>query len=628
MTTCRKPLPPGALSRPSHPEPQVSPSTTPDARQGCETLVEMRREDGNYFDLRDVYQRSDIDEGSEPPYDWPQFYELNQKTQDFPPGRPQPLLSQSTELRGNQENLVSEREAIAATSTQIPVPNTKSRLRPKLVTAAEETSLFLGGLISHPVESTKRFTILRHSHGLVYYKGPETSLAVSIFSIQPLPVDRRLWLQLKGWSGNTGMTVKALFGSNDNWINVTPEKQVSAVDLPSLDERAWQRDIKKFATKAKKTQQKHILRETCVVRIPFEASDGYFRLVLTTGDSKTVLCPSPVFRVASTSLSASSLRGSSLKTLPLELGVMAAQTAANVAASKAIAAAAPLKMAAQNWATSATPIQQYGGYVQTAWDMSGAQDQLTAANERYEQRLAEKPALDRTLSTPAHFCGSVVGDDAGPASPFPIRLTGTVKKGSGKSTATFKMPTANLDDLPSDQLSSIATGVHFGWALVITPDATQSDLHGSWRQTIITVSFASSNTSSVAQRKTVRSYLLHDFPPGTSFVGSKLKLAIMGSLRPLTQANDEDVFALETVNDIAITRASLSRPGWSHEQMIRRAKTAQAERSIGDRLVGMRVAGQRQVDRVPIHKLGLRSETVGMHDRGVYGNGGVWVKRD
>src|ERR1700733_12867896 len=56
-------------------------------------------------------------------------------------------------------------------------------------TAMEEARHFAGGLISHPFESNKHFSILRHSHGLVYYKGPSTNLAITIFSDKPLPED-------------------------------------------------------------------------------------------------------------------------------------------------------------------------------------------------------------------------------------------------------------------------------------------------------------------------------------------------------------------------------------------------------------------------------------------------------
>lgn len=645
MTTKRKPLPPSAKVFPPEyetgvvrPSTSAATTTSQEAHHDQHRLPIRRRSDGNYFDILETYHSEPIQDDELPSYQEHFYANRPQHRQEFrqAPGDPRIQRAPSTGLTDDEEIInVSSPHTLSMTTTastnipsvQTPEPSTPGK-RPKLVTALEETSYFLGGLLSHPVETTKYFTILRHSHGLVYYKGPETSLAISIFSTRPIPPSRRLWLQLKGWTGNTGMAAKAFFRSNNSWINVTPDNQVSADSIPPQDERAWQRDIRKFTTKATKTQLKQTLRETVVVRIPFEASDGYFRLVLTTEESRKVLCPSPVFRVASTSMSASSVKGASLKTLPIELTVKAAQVAANIAKTKAVAAATPL-IAANGLVTSVTaPVQQYGGYAQTAWDMSGAQDHIDAANEQYEARQEEGIVLDRTASAPTGLRGSVVGDDAGPVSPFPVRFSGIVAKGTGSSTATFDMPTANLDDLPPDLLSSVSPGVYFGWALVVPRDSAQADVHDTWRQAIVTISFITTNTSKIAQRKTVRAYLLHEFPANTLFIGSKLKLSVMGYLRPLTLATETDVFMLETLNDIAITRASLDRPAWSHEQMIRRVKTAQAERGISDRLVDARIVGQRKIDKIPIHKFGVRSDSFGIHDRGMYGNGGVWVKRD
>lgn len=451
------------------------------------------------------------------------------------------------------------------------------------------------------------------------------------------------------------MAAKALLGSNDSWINVTPETQVSVSELQSSDERAWQRDITKFQAKATKMQSKHQLRETCVIRIPFEASDGYFRLVLTTGDSKNALCPSPVFRVASTSMSASCIKGASLTTLPLELGVRAAQTAANVAVSKVTVAATPLKMVAKDRVTNLAPMRKYGGHVQTAWEVSGIQKHVDNANQQYGARRGERPILDRTASAPELSRGGIVGDDAGPTDPFPTRLSGIVARGTGVSTAMYDMPTANLDDLPADILSSLSTGVYFGWTLVVSHDPIQTHLHESWQQAIITISFIASAASKIAQRKTIRVYIIHEYPTGTLFIGAKLKLCVMGYLRPLLPSyisniqsqpksqpqpqsqqhqhqyqpeQNHTVSTLETLNDISITRASLSRPNWSVAYTLARSRTARAERGIAERLVDVRIAGQRTIDRIPVHVVGVRNGIVGVHDREVYGNGGVWVKRN
>jgi hypothetical protein len=75
----------------------------------------------------------------------------------------------------------------------------------KWKTAMGDVRHFAAGLISHPFESTKHFNILRHSHGLVSYKGPSANLAITIFSDKPWPPDRTVWVQRKGWTGKAGM---------------------------------------------------------------------------------------------------------------------------------------------------------------------------------------------------------------------------------------------------------------------------------------------------------------------------------------------------------------------------------------------------------------------------------------
>ena len=249
-------------------------------------------------------------------------------------------------------------------------------------TAWEETRHFAGGLISHPSESTKHYSILRHSHGLVWYKGPTTNVAITIFSDRPLPEDRRIWMQRKGFSGSTGMNIKAFFRGNSTWIDVTPAQKIEASQLPPNDERAWQRDIKRFLKKAHKSIQSHVPCETHVLRIPTTAEDGYFRVVLCSGHrSKTVLCPSPVFRVASTSTDISILRGASLATLPVEVGLkVASMVGKNYAAASVVS---PVTSVIQN---QLSPYQSQLQAAALAYEISGAQDKLDSKLESYQQQ--------------------------------------------------------------------------------------------------------------------------------------------------------------------------------------------------------------------------------------------------
>lgn len=223
-------------------------------------------------------------------------------------------------------------------------PSTKlTHFRLAVGTAVNDAKHFAGGLIPHPYEATKHYSILRHSLGVVYYRGLTTRATITIFSDRGIPATRQLWLQKRGFSGKTGLALGAAIGVKSAWIDVTPVEEVTSDRLPPADERAWQRDITKFLSKVKDTKsvQNHRPCETFVVRIPIACQDGYFRIVLC--DGKKVLCPSPVFRCASTSCDPSVLRGASLRTLPLELGIKAGAvvagraTAAASASHKAIA---------------------------------------------------------------------------------------------------------------------------------------------------------------------------------------------------------------------------------------------------------------------------------------------------
>ncbi|KAI9838985.1 MAG: hypothetical protein M1819_004193 [Sarea resinae] len=519
--------------------------------------------------------------------------------------------------------------------------------KPKWKSALEEARHFAGGLINHPVESTKHYSILRHSHGLVYYQGPTTSVAITIFSDRALPPDRRLWLQTKGWTGKTGMKLKGLLHTNGSWINVTPATRADASQLPPSDERAWQRDIKKFLQKAPKEVRHHKVRETCIVRIPCEeAGDGYFRIVLTGGDDKTVLCPSPVFRVASTSLSASSIKGASLATLPIEIGVSVLSNIATTATGNAVA---PVTQAVQNQIGQYAPSFWTQEAATTAYSASGIDDKLTSANEQYTRAMevAAKPIADAAafdrFSRP-----DIIGPDAGPDAPYPVRIDSRIVRGTGRSTAELGLPTANLSKNPDD-LQVRLSGVYFGWAsitpAIIRPKTAEKEKSlqaqsqvpvqaqpTGWHPALIYVSPCHYSNPSIVPKPTIKVYLIHSFagPQTASFVDGKIAVLIMGTLRPHTipmassSSSDHETFLQETYRDISITQASLQRPAWRIDAVLDRL--ANTPRSITDRYVDLRAKQQRLVEKVPIHRLGVRVPSATAKDAFI-GAGGLYVPR-
>ncbi|KAF7900296.1 uncharacterized protein EAF01_007598 [Botrytis porri] len=479
--------------------------------------------------------------------------------------------------------------------------------------AFQEARHFAGGLISHPPESTKHFSILRHSHGLVFYQGCSTTLTVSIFSDAPLPLDRQVWLQDKGWSGNTGMRLKAFVGNNSSWINVTPTIPISAEQLKESDERAWQRDIKKFLKKTK--HPKHILRETLVVRIPVEASDGYFHLVLCQGEKKKVLCPSPVFRILSASTSPSSMRGASLSTLPLEFGAMAMTVYANKTIGGLVS---PVTATAMKVAQPFMPSKTRKDAALELYGKSGTEDMVksTITNGNIQYKEARSFSYNQAGS----------GDnESGPRPPYPIcfiaRSEIEMKVGD-----YFSMPTMTLSGV-AEHISHQLRGHYFAW-IRRCPGKGASRLDTDiWSQTVISsLPMQASNlhkaTIIEASKRKFKIHFISDCFDSQAYDMKNLEIKVMGFIRPDAHpisANEIEEELVASLNDIIFAQTILDQPVFAPEMgegqargLLERATTGYAD---------VRLRAQRELDRVPLGKMGLRMEVDRLRDEGVGVNG-------
>ncbi|EAU30792.1 conserved hypothetical protein [Aspergillus terreus NIH2624] len=487
-----------------------------------------------------------------------------------------------------------------------------------------EARHFLGGLIAHPTESNRHFTIMRHSYGVVFYRGSTTSVTISIFSDIPLPPDRTLWLQSKGWTGKTGMRAKALLHLTDDWLNVTPSIALRADQVDPADERAWQRDISKFRKKASGRLRDHLLRETIVARIPVEAGDGYFQLILCQGEKKKKLGVSPVFRVLSTSLSPSSVRGASLSTLPLEMGAMVVGMYAQNAVQAVLA---PVSQAVQN------KIQPYQpGFVQqtaaeTALSMSGVADRIGLGDDDDDENA---PAgQSRSFQGPQSL-------DYGPQPPFPVDFkarTATLPS-QGSRMGLGRVPDTILEQLH---------GFFFGWArfdLVSNkPDGSGTVKTPSpWYQAILSVrnldpsQHARVNLSQTTRKITILRFLEDIYlPPET-----KVHVRVMGYLRPdipppsgrtdkeLAAAREAaaEAAALADSTDATATQNILDHPAWGPEMPAGETSRSLSWKDRTKNTVGnARARGQKMVENVPLHWLGVRSPTAEMRDRQISVNG-------
>lgn len=418
------------------------------------------------------------------------------------------------------------------------------------------------------------------------------------------------------------MRAKALLRLRSSWLNVTPAMPLRADQVNPDDERAWQRDIKKFRKKAApRPRDKHHLRETAVVRIPAEAGDGYFQLVLCQGDKKKVLGNSPVFRVLSTSTNPHSLRGASLSTLPLEVGAMVvslyAQTAARTMASPAAAAVvATVEPFRPSWLTQNAAKTA----AQTAYEASGIRDRVAGVMNasdgagRAQADVFPSPGLD----------GSGFPVEEGPQPPFPMAF-----KARGRLADTLTpdspgdIPRLTLTKVP-DWVSEQLRGYFFGWARFDVSTAKGPSM-GSWCPVVLSVGSldplqASEVNMSKIWKRVVSLRLLDEVPVQTT----KLEIRLMGFLRaeipPPTGSTSQELAdahgaageaaILADVYDASVVQTTLAHPAWDPEvptpAELQRQEAGWVDRTR-EGYANMRAKGQKWVEQVPLHRIGVRS---------------------
>ncbi|EXL70720.1 hypothetical protein FOPG_13469 [Fusarium oxysporum f. sp. conglutinans race 2 54008] len=514
-------------------------------------------------------------------------------------------------------NEIRRVKSSSALSARLDAQEDKPKDSSKWKAALGEAQYFAGGLISHPAESNKHFSIIRHSHALIWYRGPATSVPITILSDEPLPPTRTVWLQQKGYSGNMGMTLKAMMGTTGTWIDVTPATKTGVEHISEAEERGIQRDFKRFVKKASGRMKKHLPRETHIIRIPAAATDGYFRLVLcSNSDGKKVLCGSPVFRIASTSTDVSTVRGSSLSTMPLEMGIKVASTIGSQVAKKYTGVAgAVVEQGAKRLTPSNATIKKVAT---KAYHGSGIGN---AVSESWKSGKAGR--YDPLISGEAMEPLTILGSDEGPEAPFPFKFAGKVVRGTGISTRELGVPTANLSEV-GDEVKMRMGGVFAAWARVLPPKESE-DFDDDWHEAIVTIAPLRNAPPGVVLRNKVTVHILHDFSD-TLFFDLRMKIMLMGHLHPASPNFTNEAFLEEHTRDVMTTTASLGRENWGPEVSVSAVRAVKSEKGFKERLGDATGVVQSQMDRIPKHWVGVRSEAGVLRDQ-VYGNGGLWVER-
>ncbi|KAJ7696211.1 hypothetical protein B0H17DRAFT_1053931 [Mycena rosella] len=218
------------------------------------------------------------------------------------------------------------------------------------------------------------YSTVRHTRPWVYYQGTATVVPISILGRKPLPAERTIALQRRGW--RTGLLGWTLGG----WVGGTLGKD--------LDLRAF--------LDAPGAPAEHRALETDFVHIPVSAGDGYFRLIVKTAGGR-VLAETASFRVGSLSLSSAHPRGASLVTVVPELVLKSGSVAASTAAWASFYAAFPFLKVAQmlpgthswgNWALN------------RAYKLAGGEQTAAELKERYrveERRMRAEESVYRTV---------------------------------------------------------------------------------------------------------------------------------------------------------------------------------------------------------------------------------------
>lgn len=127
---------------------------------------------------------------------------------------------------------------------------------------------------------------------------------------------------------------------------------------------------------------------------------------------------------------------------------------------------------------------------------------------------------------------------------LPYFVEGVVCKGFGRGSKELGIPTANFDQRVIEKLpSELDCGIYFGLANVNNGPTYKAVLSIGW------------NPYYQNDKKSVETHILHNF--GRDFYGAKLKVVILGHIRPERDFLSVDDLIVEIKNDIKIAEEKL-----------------------------------------------------------------------
>jgi len=242
--------------------------------------------------------------------------------------------------------------------------------------------------------------------------------------------------------------------------------------------------------------------------------------------------------------------------------------------------------------------------------------------------------------------------DNGPKHPYPIRFKAHCDGSSGKFPERHILPVTKLIDVPEVAAYKLC-GHYFGWCA--TPPE-RLEKHGRihkrhhWFQAVIVVSPIDIDTldrisMSRANQKEIQIQILadgQDQPPSNA----EITVEVLGCLRPWDeelekmlvedmQVGEEVAFETASINemkDIELAQLILDSPNWGPEAASEQEKTDEPKPKLHgmERLkkeyTEKRLAVEKKIDKVPLHKVGVRMPVDRMRDGSVVVNG-YYIKR-
>ncbi|XP_062600898.1 riboflavin kinase-like [Saccostrea cucullata] len=130
---------------------------------------------------------------------------------------------------------------------------------------------------------------------------------------------------------------------------------------------------------------------------------------------------------------------------------------------------------------------------------------------------------------------------------LPHFAEGEVVKGFGRGSKELGIPTANFPESVVEELPpGMPLGVYYGWGNVDDGEVYKMVLSVGW------------NLYYKNTKKSMETYLMHTF--NEDFYGSKLKVIMLGYIRPMKDFSSLDELIQAIENDIYIAKEKLDQP--------------------------------------------------------------------